>query len=633
MDRGREIDNRRRIGSVKSATNLNGERVLQGNPAVKKPHMDFSEKPTSRTRELHQARRDIGRFNESRRVAESEKAQAESELFSAKMKVRDLTLRIEESSSKAKAQIRDLEKLKKPKRGDGDLALAVRNVEDYQYAEVMRELEYVKQELSKLKLDMASVLEEKKRAEKESEASSSKLWSYSSSVEALKKEIEEVNGEQVLVELARIEALKELGALETHRKEEANQYSSAMEETRKKIDGIAQEIDRAKELETKLDVTTSDVNVLQRDLNLVKQMDKRVERNEASFEEWEEMNSPSLLKSVSEELEKAKKELASIREEGFQFMASMDVIRSELKHVSDETARLKKTEEKRDLSVQNLNSKLLRAKTKLEAASAAEEKATEIVSNLSFTLDQLKTEAEAAKKEKELISEETVNVKTELQKTESEIDLAEERLQAAMQDLEAVKTSETTALDSLRTLTENAMRARASVSQHSSTITISTFEYEYLTGGAGGAEEIADKKVAAAQAWIEALKASEKEILMKTEMAHREIRELKMEEEQVSYRTERSLAAKRVVEGELQNWREEFERNMEAENFKPKGMMPRKSMYRGNNPTPIRRTRSRMSASPAVRTPRTPSFNVKRRRKVMPTLAKLFSNKSNARDR
>ena len=67
---------------------------------------------------------------------------------------------------------------------------------------------------------------------------------------------------------------------------------------------------------------------------------------------------------------------------------------------------------------------------------------------------------------------------------------------------------------------------------------------EYLTGHAVRAEGTADKKVATAHVWIEALKASEKEILMKTELAQREIREVRVEEECEAYKTKRSLSAK-----------------------------------------------------------------------------------------
>ncbi|GFY86765.1 hypothetical protein Acr_05g0004040 [Actinidia rufa] len=628
MDRG-ELDSERRIGRVKAAIGLFGERITEGDSKSKNLQTDFSERSSSRTRELHRAKKDIGRFNESREVAESIKARAESELSIAKKTVRDLTSRIEESNSRAKAQMQKLEKLE---RDEEKRVLEVRNIETHKYAEVMRELEYIKKELSELKLDMASILEEKNRAEKETKASSLKISSYLISAEALRKEIEEVNEEQVVVELARIEAVKELAVIETERKEDADRFSSAMESTRKKMDEFIQEIDCEKEYELKLAVTTADINVLENELKLAKEMDKRVQRIESS-RKGKELDFPLVLQSVREELEEAKKELALIKEEGFQFMASMDVIRDELKHVSQEAARLKKKEEKTDFTVQSLNSKLLRAKAKLEAVSAAEEKAKTILSNLSLTLEQLKTEAEAAKKERELVCEETTNIKAEVVKSESEIDLAEERLQAAMQELEAVKSSEAMALQNLETLINNTMRARASSSHCRSTITISKFEYEYLTGHAVRAEEIADKKVAAAQAWIEALKASEKEILMKTEMSQRKIRELRVEEEQEIHNTEKSLSVKRLVEGELWNWREKGEKNSETGNSRLQGALLRKSVKENGSSTPVRRPKYRKAASPSIRhLTRSGSISVKRRQKVMPNLGKFFNNKSKERD-
>lgn len=619
MDRG-EFYNRR-IGSVKAAINMFGEKILEGNPTSKKqtPLVDLLERPNSRTRELHLARRDMGRYKEEKRVSESVKAQAESELHNAMNTKKELALLIQESDSEAKVQMQYIDKYyKKTRRRKEEWALTVGKTENYQYADVMRELEFVKQDLSKLKLDMASVLEEKKRAEKETEASSSKLWSYSSSADALRKEIEGVNEEQVVVELARIEALKEWGAIEAQKEKEASQFYTTKEQTCIKLKDIIQEIDRTKELETKLAVVTAEVSVLQNELKLAEEMDKEVERNETST---------SLLESVTQELEIAKKELASVREEGFQFMASIDIIREELKHITEETARLKKTEEKADLTVQSLNSKLLRAMSKLEAASASEAKAKEIVSNLFLTLEQLKTEAEVAKKEKELIIEETATMKEEIQKNESEIDLAEEKLQTAMQELEAVKSSEAITLEKLKILTENTMRARASTSHNTNLINISKFEYEYLTGRAVEAEKIADKKVVAAQGWIEALKASEKEIMMKTEIAHRERRELMLKEEQ-----EKPLSAKRGVNGELENWRQKREKNNECDNLQLARVLPRKSMNNGNL-TPVRRVRIRKSASPGTRhMPRSSAFAVKKKKEVLPNLAKLFSSNKIQRD-
>ena len=580
------------------------------------------------------ARREIGRFSESKRMAESMKAEAESELFNTRKTVKSLSSLINESNSKAKAKMQDLEDLKKSEiQGQ---ASDVGKADNYQYAEVMRELESVKQEMSKLKLDMASVLEEKSQAEKEIEAASSKIRSYGSSANSLKKEIEEADEEQVLVELARLEAVKELVAIEAERKKEANEFGFKLEKTRKKMSEAIQEIEQSKDLETKLSVTNSDIDVLQNELKLAKQIDRSVENNDSLnhpkgvLGRRHRSENEALLQSVTEELKAAKKELATIKDEGFQFMSSMDVIREELKHVTEETAHFKKTEDKADLTVKNLNLKLLRAQSKLEATSKAEEKARSIVSNLTLTLEQLKTEAEAVKKERELISEDNATINAEIQKTNTEIDLNEERFQYAMQELEAVKSSEAIALDKLQTVTEMTMRARASASEQNSSIYVSKFEYEYLTGHAVRAEEVADKMVAAAHAWIEALKASEKEILMQTEVAQREIRVLRMEEDKQALRAERSLSAAKAVEGELQNWRVhgQMSKGRKSENMQVQVALPRKSIKDKGNFTPARRAKHRKSDSPAIRhLPRSTSFTLKKRKKVMPNIAKLFRSK------
>ncbi|KAL6219728.1 hypothetical protein ACLB2K_007487 [Fragaria x ananassa] len=615
---------RRRFGSVRSANSLvYGDRTLEGSPSplLKKHHtpLDSPESP-SRARELHMARRDIGRYRETRTDTDMVKEQAQIELYDAKKIAKDLSSVIEESNTVARAHTREIEALRKPRRrGDSRVLLPVGNahVENNKiFEQVMRELQLLKQELSMLKLDMANVLEEKSQAEKQAEAANEKMMFYTSSAEAIRKEIEEADEEQVLVELARIEPLKEIGDIEAQRQQEANQQSSVVEETRKKVNETTQEIDQSEQVETKLSETLSNVDVLQNELQLVKRMEKSsgqmtdsMQLPETSFQRGEDSESSPLLQSITEELEVAKKELAAVKEEGFQYMASMDVIRNEMKHITDETARIKKAEDKADLTVQNLNSKLLRANAKLEAVSASEEKVNSILSSLCVTLEQLKEEADAAKKEKELASEEAATIKLEILKIESDIDVAEEKFEAAMQEVEEVKSSEAVALENLKTLIETSMRARVSAAQSSSSITISKFEYEYLTGRAVVAEEIADKKVAAAQAWIEAIMASEKEILIKIDLAERE-----MKETTVGLKQQQASRPERMLEGhEIQNWRQKSYRNAASGN-----------RWTNGNLTPSRLAKLRKSASPGSR--HMNNFPIQKK-KVIPNLGKLFGGK------
>ncbi|XP_057783994.1 protein PLASTID MOVEMENT IMPAIRED 2 [Salvia miltiorrhiza] len=618
MEKPADAEADTRPGSVKAAVSSYRKRISEGNSKLSKFQTNLQEKPFVKTRELHWAKRDTNLLAESRKNAELVTAEARSELFAAKKMAKDLKRRIEESNARAKSQMEDLEKLQMGEREQEEWKNA-----NFECEKVMRELEMVKRELSKLKMDMASAMEERRRAEKEMNESMSKRESYLSSAESLNKEIEEINEEHVLVELARIEAIKEYEQIEAQTRDEAEMHASAIEVFQKKKQNMIDEVEEAKELEERLMITTSDISMLESEIKQVKEITRCEE------EAADGLDSASLLESVLKELAATKEELKQVKEESFQFMASMDVVRDELRHVMDQTARLKEEEKESELFIQSLNSKLLRAKTKLEATSAAEDKAKFIISNLKLTLEQLESEAETHKKEKSLISEETALVKAEIQKSETQIDLAEERLEAALHDLKAVKSSEAMALKNLKSIIEKTVRNRASASRPSSTITISKFEYEYLKGNAAGAKEIADKKVAAAQAWVEALKASEKEIQIKAELFRRETRELQVEEEREVHQTEGSTNSKKRVENDFEKWRE----MMEPEKLPPEAALHGKAMNRNFKRTPTRRGMARRPASPVVHgTPRSTSFTVGRRRKVMPNLAKFFSGKTRHSD-
>uniref|UniRef100_A0A7N0T7X9 Uncharacterized protein n=1 Tax=Kalanchoe fedtschenkoi TaxID=63787 RepID=A0A7N0T7X9_KALFE len=379
-----EVDDSRRIGSVKATINMFGERITDTKYSPKK---GYSEKQSLRTRDVHHARLDSDGYGESRRAAEPTKAEAEAELCKAKKVVKDLTSRIADPTLKAGAQRGDMETMKKPGRIKEESVADNGMADGSPYVEIMKELEFVKQDLSRLKLDMKSVLEEKMVAEKEIEGAKLKMLNRATKAENIRMEIEDANEEQVLVELAKIEALKEFEAIEQQRQLETKQFESRLEDNQKQKDGIVKEIESAKELESKLAYAMSDVGMLENELTVLKEQEAK-RSGSFSFQQ-DEKEQKSLLESVGKELEEAKRELTLIKDEGSQFMASMDVIRNELRHVMEETERLRKAEDKADTIIKNLNSKLLRAKSKLEAVAAAEEKAKAIASNLTLTLQQL----------------------------------------------------------------------------------------------------------------------------------------------------------------------------------------------------------------------------------------------------
>lgn len=586
----REVEKGRAIGSVKAAINKYGGKInLQGPNSMHKPEkgVSDSERRTSKASELHLAKKKIDKLNDDAKIVQSEISQAELQLLQAKKVARALTARIEGSKSKAKEQ---------------NKAKSI-GVEDCDYEDVTREVEALKRELSKLKLDMARALEEKLRAEEEAEAANLTLESYVSSAEQLRREIEEANDEEVLVELAKIQARKELAETEAQREEYRGKFSSQIEETRKKICILREEMERIKDLKEKLADTNSDIEVLQNELNLIREIDGRVERKNT---ETQPVN--------PEELEDVKKELDSIQGSAFLIMTIMDAIRNDLKEVMEEKDRMLKLEEETKNSIKNLNSELHRARDKLAAVSASKAKENLMLSNLSAALEDLQKEKEGALKERQSAQEEIASVRMEIQKTENGTDVTEEKLSAAMQELASVKSAEAKALKKLKAVAEKAAKSRASASKKKSTIAISKFEYNYLTGGALAAQEVAEKKVAAAHLWAEAMRASEREMNVEIELAEKEVRELLLQEEQEIQRKEKSLNTKESVEGEVQNLRKQSRKSMRENSY---------------SLTPARQAKFRRSAgSPTARRVSTPgSFTMKRRRMVIFKLAKCLASR------
>ncbi|KAG5076945.1 hypothetical protein JHK82_055640 [Glycine max] len=345
---------------------------------------------------------------------------------------------------------------------------------------------------------------------------------------------------------------------------------------------------------------------------------------------WKESEDSIVLQTITEELEAARKELALVREQGFQFMASLDVIRNELKHVIAETYRLKKKKGKVDSTVQNLNFKILRAKSKLEPVSAAEEKARSIGGghHLRYMEGMFRANGGCGyvKKPDILLNVGPTNEVFDPRK----IRPVQKILQRVLVYMGEGWHSDfgpthfdfysPPDLEKLKTLTKSTMRERALTAQHSSMITISKFEYEYLTNHAASVEEIADKKVAVAEAWIEALKASEKEIQMETKIAQRELKESKLEQE-LEVNTKEKMLSRRVSSSEqLDNWPRKREKRS-SKNFHR--AMSRKSIKLNGTITPTRGAKFQKTASPAAR--HISPFTIKKRKKLSSLITELAS--------
>ncbi|KAJ4867156.1 Protein PLASTID MOVEMENT IMPAIRED 2 [Raphanus sativus] len=589
----------RSIGSVKAAINKYGQRATR----TVSPQLDLPEAKSSVAEDLHKSGRELGMYRESRIASDSAKAKAEAELNKAKKKVQELTLLIEESNLRLKS--RKTEAVKKLKiDGNGS-----------NYAQITRELEGVKQELSKLKLDIAYVLKERVAAEKEVIELRVKTEENLKFVESLTLEVDAANEEHVLVELAKMEALKECKEVEEERERERKEAFESLEKMRKRTKEMKKEIKRAKGYENVLAETLADIEMLETQLKLVKDMERNVPKKQRG------KDALTVLKEVTEATEAKKEELASLNAELLYLGDVMDALRKELEEVKREAARFDKIIEKDDAMIERLNAKLLIGKGRLEAVSADEERISSLADNLTCSLEKLKNDEEAAKKEEVSLKEEARIIK----KTETGFGGEEKELLSKLEELEKAKQAESLALEKLESIVERTIETREMDSRSSSTITISRFEYEYLSGQARHAEETAEKKVEAAMAWVEALKASTKEIEMKTETLERESGKTMVEEERASFRMQRSLSIKRLVQNEIEKFKEESAEDKSSSSLVVSPKPVRRSVRISGKFTPVQGGKTRRYSSGNRGTPS--YFVMKKKKKKVPNLVKFFSRK------
>eukprot|EP01018_Ginkgo_biloba_P035376 Gb_22717 [translate_table: standard] len=612
VDRG-EVD-ARPMESVKAAVSLFGESVFEQLDG-RKPKIPFGERKLAKEADVHLVQEQFAKSKEQLKNAEAVKAQAQLEVEIAKKILEELTDKLEEAkkskekatkvSTMAKQRVEELEAANKQiPWGCNKVLQAELNAERERHMMVSAELEAIKQELGEVKQELAASMGAKELALKQAGEATIAAETNNNRAEELVKEIAAANESLVLAQLACMEAEKDRAAILAEKETEAQKAAELVEQTSQQLETLSKQLDAAKDLETKLTETTTTVENLQTELCLAKESEAKAAKaasdaNENLNELKEEIakineaasDAEASLKSTTAELEDTKENLKKATEECISLKDTVDFLRADLEQVKKELAELKEREAEAEVSVAILNSELHQSKSKLAASAAAEAKAKGANVGLSLALKQLATEAEAAKKEAKASKEEVRiakleaeqakadmnNAETRLQdalkeaeQAKSDMNDSETRLQDALKEAEAAKAAETTALAERDTARTESMNA----SDFYGGITISQEEYDCLNRKVEEADELADNKVAAALAHVDAVKAGDQQLLKKLEMANIEIEELKSVAEQAIYRAEMAETAKRSVEGELRKWREREQRKRAAALAAAKDLVP-----------------------------------------------------------
>lgn len=578
-----EIDMRAPFESVKAAVSMFGERAI-GDKITKKrleiPEEKVMLRQISNETQLHLLQKDFAKLREQLKNTETTKAQAQVELTEAKKVVEDLSWKLGKATeSREKAyKASEIARLRaeevcatntdngKPDNTGWHLDLtAARN----ELIAATAELEDAKKELRKLKQEFQTCMETKVFAIKQAEEEIAKIEINAIRAKELQKEIVAAHESHALIKRACMEAEKERISITAEREAIAREASAAAEQIRKQKLAVTRDLGATEDLERKLAVTKAAVENLQNEVNLVKSSEfkgcksashpienlKKV-KEEIEKAKKQESDACSSLESKTLQLEQAKMDLKKVTEEGSSLSASMDCLKTELDKKKTELTEINEIEAKEETKVADLNAELHKARSKLAVAITTEEKAKDAAAHLSQALQQINIETEQARNEAESMNEEACKAKLETELAKAEMNTIDNRLQSAYRDLEEAKAAEATAMEQIKAVSEKASAARASTSESSGGITISHPEFDSLSRRVEDINRLTDKKVVAVMAQIDAVKAGEQEILMKLEVAYREIEELKSAEERELCKADMAEAAKKAVVGELMRWRE-----------------------------------------------------------------------------
>ncbi|OAY28332.1 WEB family protein At5g55860 [Manihot esculenta] len=547
-----EIDTSAPFQSVKDAVTRFGEGAFSGEkPAIKKAKPHYAEIVLAKETRLHLAQKELNKLKDQLKNAETTKAQALVELEKARRTVEDLTQKLRKineskdsaikATETAKNQAKEIEEVKSgdASGSDGARKQDLESARE-QYMAVFIDLDAAKQELRQIRQGCDASLEAKLAAVNQAAEAEHAVKANVEKVSELSKEISALQESIGQVKLASLQAQQEQAKIFAEKDVLRQSYKATLEASANKVIALKSEFDPelAWNLEKQLAETMNEIDTLQKQMENAKTSDL------------------DSVKTVTSELDGAKESLQKIAEEEISLHSLVESLKLELENVKKQHSELKEKEAETESIAGNLHVKLRKSKAELEAAITEESKARGTSEEMFSTLHQLSSEAENARQEAEEMKCKAEELKKVAEATRIKLEEAEKKLRIALEEVEEAKTAETRALDQIKVLSEKTNAARASTSESGANITISREEYEALSRKVEESDTLAEMKVAAAMAQVEAVKASENEALKRFETMQKEIEDMKVATEAALKRAEMAEAAKRAVEGELRRWRE-----------------------------------------------------------------------------
>ncbi|KAK4768017.1 hypothetical protein SAY87_003158 [Trapa incisa] len=522
-----EIETRAPFQSVKDAVSLFGEGAFSGEKhPIRKIKSQSAERILAKETQVHLVQKELNKLKEQLENAETTKAQVLDELEKSKRTKDDLVHKLNmvtESKEQAIKQTETTESLAKH--------LKVENSNGYTLTNDSwkRDLESTQEQYT---TDMKSIaFKQVEDAELAAKANMVKVGE-------IKKEISAIQETLSQVKLATFQAQWDQARIFEENDVQRLLIKDTLEESARELLTMKKEYDPeiAQNLEANFTETGRQIGSVKKQMETVNSYDL------------------DSVRIVTSELDEAKGWLKKVAEEERSLWSLLESLKVELENAKKEHSELKEKEAETESVVGNLHVKLRKSRSELEACLAEESKGKGSSCEMIAILHQLISETENARKIAEEMKKKAESLKKEAEATKIALKEAEQRLRFALEEAEEAKVDEATALDEIKNLSERTTAARASTFESDAKITISKDEFISLRQKVEELDKLAEMKVVAAIAQVEAVKASENEALKRLDATRKEIEEMKAKTEAALKRATMAEAARRAVEGELRRW-------------------------------------------------------------------------------